>query len=751
VGDDTPEPEPPDPMTTTAGSDADVEADTTQARSELDALLAAAGIGKVVFVDDANAQTNDTIDDVIAALEAETIAVDSLAVIPVLDAFFTEDGDRVDNPRAAELLRRGDFDEEVASAALEALAETRSHDHRVPDQTAISIVRDLLPTGVEYAERTLATWPDVVASLPSRDDGQPDPPHSAPDEPGPAGPPSGATGTGDTPAASPDSGGDAQGDGSDRGASVLVLIDRDFSNEGGRKNEGEAMVADLVQAAKGGSKVFVALVTHQFSPGDEEPRQTSIAGDFSLQDDRFVVISKLRLTDDRLGFVRRIGDIIAWTTVQQLTTIVISAVTAAYEEAGKTLRAVRLSELRRVLVHETKGDGVWETDQLLRMLHAILDTELLRRLRADDAAWTLTDRLRRVSPDVPEPSTDFLESDIRRLQRNEIYLPADVLNLGMGVDTGDIFRVVKLDQTVEAWRVASSERYFIVLEQNCNMVIREKGNREPEMASLTVGEVTLASIDRERDVGVSQFLLPMFCPGSGKDAIVALGRRKTIPWEALDATVWGPGALSETRLDKAEMPGTRLDDPWTLRHGLAVKRAVKAKARADQLLRNLDLPPDARTVFLRGLLGISWDVIPIELSDTRLRFGVQRIARLREPYATLLRAKSGSYQARQALEAPLMAFPAATRPAKAPAPHPNPETTQSTHADDNAADATSPASTPTADFAWPPLPTPAKPDVGADPIESATGSIEPVSGGEGPEYNAPTQDAASERNQGSGT
>jgi hypothetical protein len=649
VGDETPtlpgghgEPDPssdaaPDATPIGAGPDdaapdtinATAEVDVAMARKQMSDLLNVARITRVFFVDDANSQTDSAIISVVAALEAGTVAVENLAVVVPLTAYLTEDGDLVDNRRAAELLGRDDLDPDIASAAVEAYVDTQSQGQQLPDQTAISIVRDLLPDGFEYREETLRTWPELVAELVGLENA-------------------------DTAKAR---------DGSTGHGATLVLIDRDFSKESGRSDQGEQMVAELVKKAKGRSDVLVALVTHQIPPSDEGPRQAEITDAGGLGDDEFVVISKLRLNDDCVGFVRRVRDIVAWTTVQQLTAIVLSAASGGYESAAAQLRAVPLSELRRVLVYETKGDGVWEADQILRLLHAISDADLQRRLRADETAWHLTERLRRVSPEVAEPPTSFRDSAVRRLQRNEIYLSADVLSLGVGIDTGDIFRVVKLNQAPSDWTIASvSERYFIVLEQNCNTVVRASGRREPEINELAVGEVTLVE---EHDGGgagdgVSRFLLPMFCPDSGTDAVVRLNKRRGVVWSALDATVWGPHATSELPLDPDATPDVRLDDPWALRHAYAIKFARKIGNKVGEMLKDTALKPAARTVFLRGLLLMSWDAVPVDLTSSHLRFGVQRIARLREPYATLLRAKSGAYQARQALDAPLMsAAPAA--------------------------------------------------------------------------------------------
>lgn len=594
-----------------------------EARARCAEILALAGIDRVVFVDDANADQGRTIADVVAGLEAETLWVEDLAQVPELRGVLTEDDDLVDQRRAADLLGSETLDHDVAQAAIQVLADRQSAHSDTPDQTAISIVRDLLPTSVAYQPETLATWPDALTAL--------------------------LAGTREIGAPPPVDGGNQR--------AALVLFDRDFTNEaGGRADDGEVLVADLIRRTLDRHGVYVALVTHQVQPEDEDQRRVEIAARQDVADEAFVLISKGWLTSDQLAFLNRLQQIIGWTAARKLTALVVSVITNHYEASKEQLAALSPKELCRVLVHETKGDGIWEPDQVQRLLRAHLDGQLMAALRSNDDAWELADILRRASPTEYGSPPAFRDSEVRTLQRNEYYTSAEVLNLGFGISTGDIFRVVTIDDAAGPWEEARrSHKYFILVEQDCNVALRDGGVRVPE-GPLTVAmiEFPAAKADDDRAPSISEFVLPLFCPATGQDAVVKLGRRKSIPWEAVDPTAWGIEGCAITPIDHSGGPQGRLDARWTDRFNIAVQRAQAIGAKLNELLGDATVSPEARATLVRGILGVS-DLVRVDLTTSHLRCGIQRIARLREPHATELRVRSGAYQARLAFEAPLLA------------------------------------------------------------------------------------------------
>jgi hypothetical protein len=429
-------------------------------------------------------------------------------------------------------------------------------------------------------------------------------------------------------------------------APTLILVDQDFSHEGASADEGQRVITELEKAlacAQAGDYVYYGLLTNTATPEEEQERRNEIVAAGGVDAMRLVVISKRNLDEEELvRFAGRLRVALLAPALAGLTNAVTEAVRGEQEQALKRASEMAPEEMEHMVFGTSERDGDWPPDTLLRVFSAMQRSGVRAKLRTAGPVLATTahlEALRALSIDGKSADAALpAETDPRRetpahpeaegILREEIYDGAEHVNgLHLPIELGDL-----IEQPTK-------KRLWVVVAQPCVLVVRKKGEREPELTHATVARLTDAQAnDGSR---IDRFVLPHY-EYKSKPMTVHLGRVGYPRAFILDTCVLNEDGVA--RLHVGTTSTTQLLPHWASR----LKRIEKI---GNSLLeRVISLKSDKLTPEL--IVGHYREdpFPPVQVDDEQRLFewDARRVGRVGEPYARALLSRFHQYQARDA-------------------------------------------------------------------------------------------------------
>jgi hypothetical protein len=571
------------------------EADTEQrAEHVLAQLFEAAEIKRIVCVDDVFAADMDSLLELLAELEPEQRA----EVLGGDPEAYRED--RVWQERAQEQWERLD-EPEQASLVDKAYAVAASIE---PVSTgAIHALRGVLPPEFAPSGLTLKEWRQDRDRLVSEAEAAP----------------------------------------------ILILFDQSFSREGASDTEGQKLVAELeatLKSTPAADNVFYGLLTNTIAVEQEHERRQQIIQEASLDPKRLVVISKRNLDFEELDrFAARLRSTLLAPTLAGLTDAVVTEVRTQQQRAILRAEAMTPDEMERIVIRASEREGDWPPDTLLRVLAAMQRAKVRERLRVAPEIEKLTQRLQRIAAVISAPGADRAAGmtsteappgvspvaypAAAAILHEEFYDDDEHVNsLHLPIELGDL---IERRSDGQAW---------VVLSQPCNLMVRVKGKREPELTHVVLGKLV------ERPAGrrelFSEFELPYYRPDSERTTVVALSRIAYVRAVIVDACVLNDDGVA--RLDLRLDPPARLLPHWLTRY--------KELGKVGKMLFDRTARVKAGTLDANAITGHYKDdlFVPVlvDRESERIEWDCRRIGRVGEPYARALLTRFSQYDARDA-------------------------------------------------------------------------------------------------------
>lgn len=595
-------------------------------------LIAAAGIERVVVVDDAYAATLDDLMGILAGFSPAQRA----DVVGLEESELTEDG--VWQERVRERWNTAERDGQVAM-----VDNAFSHDQELQpmESGAVETLRRLLPD-IELQGYTLGEWNDKRAEVLNE--------------------------MGSTP--------------------TLVLFDQDFHHEeGGDEKTGQRLLSELEVDLKDrtvADDAYYGILTNTVLPEEEHERRLEIVAEANVDPRRFVLISKQHLQGDPPTFAARLRTTLLAPVMTQLMTETSDAVADAHKAALKKAREIPPEDMEQMVVRGSGIEGIWEPDTLVRVFEIMQRNRVREVLRGEERVIKLTRRLR-VLADIDPLDAQTMDDDDGEgqstpqssgvygtvtpleaggtatgegetspsgtteaapaaaapkakpqrapalvaigLQHDEIYESADHINtLHLPLELGDLFA-----------KEGSAKRY-VLIAQPCDLSVRKGGKRAPELSHFLLAEV----VDKGERNLFESFELPYF-ERTEASAFVRLSRPAFTRALVLDACVLnGDG---KARIDvNADSPDALLPH-WRDRH-LTIKRA------AQEILEQLSAQENPTTKFRKAVSGY---VMPDPFAPASagaaagvIEWNCERVGRICNPYARALLSRFSQYFARDA-------------------------------------------------------------------------------------------------------
>jgi hypothetical protein len=339
---------------------------------------------------------------------------------------------------------------------------------------------------------------------------------------------------------------------------TIFLFDQNLSEEeGGEENGGIKIIEKLLR--NGNNSIMCGLFSHTFTQQEEYKKWEDFARDYEIDKNRFILISKKNLTEDKPGFVRRLRLTILSKYCKILKDKTSGILENSFEESKKKIDELNIYDFEKIVFHSSLLEGIWEPDTLFRLYNIYHKHHIYRNLIGTQDIFSTTDKIRKISgigiKDIGRNDSD--PEKLWEISRLELYEEGDQINkLHRPIELGDIFLLNKGN--------------FILLAQPCNLMVRTskpKGER-----ANNVREVILAEIRKENKPENSSFYsdLKYFVENTDEIWYVDFRKACSVLLCILDLCVFNPDGIARISTDDI-CPSSTLP-AWNYRFGKLKKK-----------------------------------------------------------------------------------------------------------------------------------------------------------------------------------
>ncbi|MGC0778185.1 MAG: hypothetical protein WCD68_13340, partial [Candidatus Acidiferrum sp.] len=260
-------------------------------------------------------------------------------------------------------------------------------------------------------------------------------------------------------------------------AGGIFVVDRERRVDAERTNVGDDIAKEIIEHC---ADVLVIILTHSVGPDGAEALRQKLAAELAIPIARLGVVSKRSLGASLTSGVRAA----VRTTLTQLTCAVITkriadAMVQSLSETVRALNKLPIAALDRAIFENPLSEGASEIDVLCRILlstqRTAIDAHIAGALDEVHSPLARMRKLRLLQP-LPEfPAADA--SLLRQWRRDEVFDPGERLNaLRAPLACGDVF--LKNE----------TQKYFVLLGQPCDLMVRMNGHR-------AAGEAVLVKLE----------------------------------------------------------------------------------------------------------------------------------------------------------------------------------------------------------------------------------------------------------------
>jgi len=245
---------------------------------------------------------------------------------------------------------------------------------------------------------------------------------------------------------------------------------------------------------------------------------------------------------------------------------------------------------------------------------------------------------------------------LTQVLHESVFDQASTVNaLGLPIELGDIFRVESL-LPVPAKQQAPKPRHYVLLAQVCDISMRGRGAREPEIPIFVLHEFRGVAKNVAARVNPRFHTVGFFETETEEIWGVNFGARLAVPAIAIDATVYNQDGSSKIVLGHAET--RHMAASWVNRE-LEVQRLagtmITEHAAAIELLKdtkNIDAIVSRLAAATAGAASTSKGGVTaqINVAEKVVEYGLKRVGRLSSRVAASVAALAVSYDGRPGFE-----------------------------------------------------------------------------------------------------
>lgn len=554
-------------------------------------LFAAAGIQRVVFVDDRFGITTQRIE-----LLANELTKESLAACGAFPAeTFEADNEEIVRERIVNLINATGADLQTMFDKLAAVQYNYGDAER--DQRAAHYFMDIVGPTAKVLLLGLKEWEQQKADLLAQ--------------------------ANDTP--------------------TLFIFDDDFSLEGKSVTYGRQLIGET-HLANQGYKFVYALLTHKAQTDDaEKSLEKEIAEQTPELAEYLLVIAKSRLSENSDRFAERMKHLLLYRLFRTLTRRLRDETEKASKLAIEKIDGLGVQSFERIILGTSRAAGAWSPDTLVRVIGVYQQQQINQNIRKDAE---LHQRVRDMNPICDVGTSVMIEgvtTDAWRLQHDEIYESGDAINaVHLPIAVGDIFNDDK-------------GHLFILLAQPCDLMVRSTGLRRSKDrdSRQMVPLAPVRKVESKYGGGslpAEHYLLPHFDDKARWS--VRLSETYYLPIWLLDLAVLN--ADGRCSLTGGLEPSPLLVDAWRKRLALLEERGAAIAATANKITDASIDRAELLQSYCRVPLSSPFDVQLIQEPNGAaepkwtLTFGLTRASRVTERHSTAVLIEYAAYLARLA-------------------------------------------------------------------------------------------------------
>jgi hypothetical protein len=563
---------------------------TTTNPSIIAELFAAAGIRRVVFVDDRFGVTTERIESLANELTKQSLA--DCGAFPA-DTFEADD-EEVIRGKVVKLINADGADLQTMFDKLAAAQYGYVEAER--DQKAAKYFQDSIGPTAEVMLLSLKQWEQQKTELLAQADGTP----------------------------------------------TLFIFDDDFSLEGKSTTHGRQLIGET-HAVNQGYRFVYALLTHNALTDDAEiGLQKEIAQETPELAEYVLVIAKSRLSDNSDRFAERMKHLLLYRLFRILTRRLRDETDKASKLAIEKIDGLGVQSFERIILGTSRAEGAWPPDTLVRVIGVYQQQQINQNIRKDAELHRLVRDIGPICDVGTQVMTEGVATDARRLQHDEIYETGERINsVHLPVAPGDIFEDVKGQQ-------------YILLAQPCDLIVRSTGLRRARdrdsrqmvpLAPLRKAEAKYSGLSLPSE----QYELPHFAD-KGRWS-VRLSETYYLPVWLLDLSALNnDGHCSLTAWHE---PSALLVDPWRKRLALLKERGAAIAVTVSKITDPSIDRAEILQSYCRVPLGSPFEVQLIHEPNGAepkwtLIFGLTRASRVTELHSTAVLIDYAAYLARLA-------------------------------------------------------------------------------------------------------
>ena len=419
-------------------------------------------------------------------------------------------------------------------------------------------------------------------------------------------------------------------------SSTVLLFDRDFSQE----DEGTANGGfELIREAQATEMGYCGLISHTIQKDSEYNAWLELPEEHNLDRDRFVIISKARLTgdaEDYYGFLGMLRLVVLNDRIKVVKSRTWSIFQDSVDKAKEAMGRLSVLDFDNMVFESSRREGVWEPDTLFRIFSILMRREAGLRLHEDEISSVVA-QTRSVS-DMPEEIAEAVReaSPSRaalRIQRFELYESGDDLNRSYApIELGDIFET------------ESNRKRYILLAQPCDLMVRSKGKRSYD-AKLGRTAALVELVEKKPRDAMSWEELPFYDNQIGQSAFAKFSKAHQVQLAVLDLCAISADGSATIQLDAASPE--LLIAPWKVRY----KELSRIFKTAHGLWESLEEKQVNLQLKLLTMPTFSTTVrVDAAVHGKTVQYSLKRVMRLRQPRSGALLTRFAQYQARAAFE-----------------------------------------------------------------------------------------------------
>lgn len=441
---------------------------------------------------------------------------------------------------------------------------------------------------------------------------------------------------------------------------TLLLVDRDFSNEGGSPTGGEQVLSDVLKDPRS-SNCTVALFSHTLKTEDDERElAVEISRQHGLDTTRVTAIGKYR---SRSNLPEALRVLLLAEELESYRALILRGLDEAHAVAREKIDTLHRYTLLGSVAAASE-EGAYELDMPARIAMNAHRPKLLTVLRDRVASPPLLERFRDTDIRDAYLEAGTENTEIKTVLREDIFEdPHNLPELHLPIEIGDIFETYPVGSSASK----RDPHYWVLLGQACDMSIRRNGKRSNNIEGLTLTRlrpkvsprVAERSLEAQRMHPVGRFKVEderIWCINAAEQI--------TVPATAIDATVFGAGGRAILPLPELGAPVSegwakrreelnKLGDKWVEDYAASAELVERPDAKTSPRLyfRTLAMIGNsiagARSYLKHGIM------VDIDSGSKQVEYGLRRAGRISEHKATYLLNMAIGYHGRPADSAEL--------------------------------------------------------------------------------------------------